>query len=423
MDNELNTAQYKSPKSQNAETFLFLTKGRITRLTFWRRYFASAVILILCLVLFKSHYLESYNYQWNQFVEQLFLFIIPIALSIFVAIQGAKRLHDVNESAWFFLIPFYNIYLLFVKGTNGINKFGIDPNNTQISTKSSILSYLFFALLVLGLLILNAVAYKLFTFPSKVDETNENGFKYRVIIHSVNAPQIKKNELVKVNLIIETEYNSILLETYSSLKPIYIPYDDPIFKRVFLNISEGDSIKGFFAANLLYNNNLGIPAPINLKSDENIHFTMKIVESLSQSELLNKIEEIPKVVVQKDTVIIVVKPQVIKKNVVSVPGIPFTVLGANFDEFSNNLVASSRSILLNGYIPTNCKFNLAKMKFTCRMVKVNTSPYLFIGIYIAPRSMGFCESCQNVLLKNHGSKVLYNCVDNNYFFSIIAVAK
>jgi hypothetical protein len=54
--------------------------------------------------------------------------ILPILLIAFILIQAAKRMHDVNKSAWFVLIPFYNIYLLFSPGTSGNNDFGIDPS-------------------------------------------------------------------------------------------------------------------------------------------------------------------------------------------------------------------------------------------------------------------------------------------------------
>jgi hypothetical protein len=38
-----------------------------------------------------------------------------------------RRIHDTNKSAWFFLLPVYNIFLLFVRGTKGDNSYGVDP--------------------------------------------------------------------------------------------------------------------------------------------------------------------------------------------------------------------------------------------------------------------------------------------------------
>jgi uncharacterized membrane protein YhaH (DUF805 family) len=38
-----------------------------------------------------------------------------------------RRLHDVNKSGWFILIPIYNLVLLVTPGTVGPNEYGPDP--------------------------------------------------------------------------------------------------------------------------------------------------------------------------------------------------------------------------------------------------------------------------------------------------------
>ncbi len=40
---------------------------------------------------------------------------------------AARRMHDSDKSGWFQLIPFYNLYLAIIKGTDGPNRFGDDP--------------------------------------------------------------------------------------------------------------------------------------------------------------------------------------------------------------------------------------------------------------------------------------------------------
>lgn len=40
---------------------------------------------------------------------------------------GIRRMHDVEKSGWFLLIPFYNLYLLCIEGTRGPNSYGADP--------------------------------------------------------------------------------------------------------------------------------------------------------------------------------------------------------------------------------------------------------------------------------------------------------
>lgn len=42
---------------------------------------------------------------------------------------GIRRMHDVNKSGWFLLIPIYNLVLACTNGTQGENSFGSDPKN------------------------------------------------------------------------------------------------------------------------------------------------------------------------------------------------------------------------------------------------------------------------------------------------------
>jgi len=43
---------------------------------------------------------------------------------------GIRRMHDVNKSGWFLLIPLYNLYLAFTAGDVGANRFGPDPKGS-----------------------------------------------------------------------------------------------------------------------------------------------------------------------------------------------------------------------------------------------------------------------------------------------------
>jgi uncharacterized membrane protein YhaH (DUF805 family) len=42
---------------------------------------------------------------------------------------GVRRMHDVNKSGWFILIPIYNLILACTDGTPGDNQYGPDPKN------------------------------------------------------------------------------------------------------------------------------------------------------------------------------------------------------------------------------------------------------------------------------------------------------
>jgi uncharacterized membrane protein YhaH (DUF805 family) len=54
---------------------------------------------------------------------------LPPMLPIFAL--WCRRMHDINKRGWFALIPFYNLVLLFIRGTVGPNRFGPDPKQTN----------------------------------------------------------------------------------------------------------------------------------------------------------------------------------------------------------------------------------------------------------------------------------------------------
>lgn len=57
--------------------------------------------------------------------------IISTIYSLAVCIPGiavsVRRMHDVNKSGWFILIPIYNLVLACTNGTIGENSYGADP--------------------------------------------------------------------------------------------------------------------------------------------------------------------------------------------------------------------------------------------------------------------------------------------------------
>ena len=58
--------------------------------------------------------------DWLTHIYQLAILIPSIAV-------GIRRMHDVNKSGWYLLIPIYNLILLIREGTKGDNKYGSEP--------------------------------------------------------------------------------------------------------------------------------------------------------------------------------------------------------------------------------------------------------------------------------------------------------
>ena len=126
-----NIYNYKTPKSGNEETGFFNLKGRITRKAFFLRWLFSLGLFLIFKWFYYNGFFTEYDSRSFIFFETIYFYILPLFISIFNLIQGAKRMHDVNKSGWYFLFPFYNIYLIFTPGSKGNNEYGIDPSPTK----------------------------------------------------------------------------------------------------------------------------------------------------------------------------------------------------------------------------------------------------------------------------------------------------
>ena len=141
------------PESQNINAFLdkkldakknnevknifktpFSFKGRIRRTEY------GLSLLIIYLISFGT---APPGDNYNIFVLLDFSFVNTIILlSLIVGIvgwfffaQGAKRCHDMGCSGWYQLIPFYILWMLFAKGDDGGNKYGLNPK--EMSNKQN----------------------------------------------------------------------------------------------------------------------------------------------------------------------------------------------------------------------------------------------------------------------------------------------
>ena len=91
--------------------------GRATRSEYW--YFVLfSVIISIILTLIGTFLL---GFPGLRYIYSLAVLIPSIAI-------GVRRMHDVDKSGWYLLIPIYSLILACTKGTIGENEYGEDPN-------------------------------------------------------------------------------------------------------------------------------------------------------------------------------------------------------------------------------------------------------------------------------------------------------
>lgn len=126
MASNKNLYNFKSSKTGNVETHYLLTRGRISRSTFLSR-LIFVLIIFLFFTLINIFYWKSNNTNYSIWAN-FYFYILPCFLLLFILIQGAKRIHDINKSAFNVLIPLLNFYYILLPGTNGNNDYGIDSS-------------------------------------------------------------------------------------------------------------------------------------------------------------------------------------------------------------------------------------------------------------------------------------------------------
>jgi uncharacterized membrane protein YhaH (DUF805 family) len=99
-----------------------LFKGRARRSEYWYFVLFNFIVTMIFVII-------------DQVMGSLFLNnIYSLAVLIPSLAVAVRRMHDVNKSGWFILIPFYNLYLLCIEGTKGENNYGQDPKGQSGET-------------------------------------------------------------------------------------------------------------------------------------------------------------------------------------------------------------------------------------------------------------------------------------------------
>ena len=108
----------------------FSFEGRIRRTEYGLSFIIFVVGRVIITLIAAAMVSNSYNSDNSGVVAISFLFSIPLLW--FLWAQGAKRCHDVGNSGWWQLIPFYALWLLFQDGQPGQNQYGDNPKGIQV---------------------------------------------------------------------------------------------------------------------------------------------------------------------------------------------------------------------------------------------------------------------------------------------------
>jgi hypothetical protein len=204
-------------------------------------------------------------------------------------------------------------------------------------------------------------------------ETTENGVKYKILSHDENAKPIGKGDLVLVNLILKTEHDSLILETFSKNSPRYIPFEEPVLTQVFSALSKGDSLEILVNADTLFMKSFGMPKPANIKSGENIHFTMKVVESLDQKEILKKRADQQNELAKKDSLALNDFIKTLKDVKQTASGLRYVIEKSNSGKqpkSGDKITVKYKGMLLNGEVFDATKEGGEPFQFTVGLGQV-----------------------------------------------------
>jgi uncharacterized membrane protein YhaH (DUF805 family) len=108
--------------------------GRARRSEYW--YFTLFFILVFVALIFVDVFTGMYDVESGRGLTSTIFTVVSIVPSIAV---GVRRMHDINKSGWYLLIPIYSLILCCTDGDKGPNEYGPDPKNEEASSSSSVL--------------------------------------------------------------------------------------------------------------------------------------------------------------------------------------------------------------------------------------------------------------------------------------------
>ncbi|MBR7025121.1 MAG: DUF805 domain-containing protein [Selenomonadaceae bacterium] len=116
---------------------IYTTEGRLNRLRYFKYYLI--LVLVSAVIAFVVGFIGGFiTGNPESILVKVPGGIISLITSIGGIMLGIRRLHDLNKSGWFMLlllVPLVNLlfllYLWFMPGTQGYNRYGEDPLANQ----------------------------------------------------------------------------------------------------------------------------------------------------------------------------------------------------------------------------------------------------------------------------------------------------
>ncbi|TGV01937.1 DUF805 domain-containing protein [Flavivirga rizhaonensis] len=108
----------------------FSFSGRIRRLEYGLTFLFYAFILIL----------NIFFTEISELLDSIFVLLIFTTYWVLLA-QGSKRCHDLGNSGFYQLIPFYIFIMFFYDGQNNENKYGLNPKSKEYLEKKSSIKF------------------------------------------------------------------------------------------------------------------------------------------------------------------------------------------------------------------------------------------------------------------------------------------
>lgn len=99
--------------------------GRSPRRAFWTFTLVNLVILFLLAMI------EGFLGGQPETDSSILASLFDLAILVPTGAIGARRMHDIGRSGWWFIVPIVNVVLALFEGSQGENQFGHDPRATE----------------------------------------------------------------------------------------------------------------------------------------------------------------------------------------------------------------------------------------------------------------------------------------------------